>query len=134
MGGFEPAGKGKDRTLSARFLEDLLTGAYKVHRKGVRIKNAIIAKPLDLLRARIPHAVDLVDCRFQDRVDCHDAVFEKLLIMSGSHFDQEADFNTLKVGEKVGGPARFDDAVFKGPVDFIAADIRGQFNAGGAQL
>src|SRR5215813_5082406 len=45
------------RTLSAHFLEELLTGALsgmKLHRHGVRIIGATIDQPIDLENAQIP--------------------------------------------------------------------------------
>ncbi len=47
-----------DRRLRARFLEELLTGelqGVKVHRRGVRISNAVIDEPLDLENAEGGH-------------------------------------------------------------------------------
>ena len=48
-----------DRRLRARFLEELLTGelqGVKIHRQGMKIRNAVIEEPLDLEDAE-------VDCR-----------------------------------------------------------------------
>jgi uncharacterized protein YjbI with pentapeptide repeats len=122
--------KDEDRTLSACFLEELLTGAYKVHRKGVMITNAVIAEPLDLELAHVPHTVWLYHCRFQDVLNCRDAVFEQHLNISVSHFEKKADFQRLKV--KLNFFCR--DAIFQGPVDFTAGNIDGQFSASGAQF
>jgi hypothetical protein len=125
--------KEENRRLSARFLEDLLTGGFKglgVHRHGIRVKNAVIAEPLDLKLAQIPKAVWLLGCQFKQKVSFQDAVFENLLIISKSHFDQEANFHRARV--------RIDffcrDAVFNGQVDFGGADIGGQFMADGARF
>jgi hypothetical protein len=120
----------KTAGLSARFLEDLLTGAYKVHRKGVRIEHAVIDDPLDLDLAQIPHDVRLIDCRFKKKVSCRDAVFEKNLYINDSSFDQGADFNSVKVKLSLS----CHGAVFNGPVVFIGANIGRQFNADGAKL
>jgi hypothetical protein len=122
--------KEDDRHLSARFLEDLLTGPYKVHRKGVMISNAMITDPLELKRSFIPHNVELVNCQFQKEVVCRDAVFEKHLVISSSHFEKAADFQRLKV--KLSFFCR--DAIFQGPVDFMGAKIEGQFSAERAQF
>jgi uncharacterized protein YjbI with pentapeptide repeats len=140
-----------DRTLSARFLKDLLTGAYQVHWNWVRIKNAVINEPLDLERARIPYAVELTFCQFRRKVICWDAEFDQSLNLNGSHFGQGADFSLLSVGQfiatgarfdgktefsclEVGQDAFFDKATFTGPVDFSSARIRGQFSADGARF
>jgi hypothetical protein len=118
------------RTLSSRFLADLLTGTYKVQWQGIRIYNAIINDKLDLNHAHITIPIALVNCHFQGPVYGRNAFFEKRLNLDGSHFTQEVDFGGLKVRQS----AILKKAVFSGPVEFEFADIGGQLNARGAEF
>jgi hypothetical protein len=122
--------KDEARTLSARFLEDLLTGMYKIHRKGVRIGYAVINEPLDLELLHIQPYVTLFNCRFQKNVTCRDTVFETHFNISSSHFEKEADFHRLKT--KINFFCR--NATFQDRVDLVAADIGGQLSASGARF
>jgi len=122
--------KDEDRTLSACFLEALLTGAYKVHRNGVMITNAIIPEPLDLKLAEISYVIAFQSCRFTGDVSIRDAVFAKHFLISGSHFEKAADFQRLKVKLSF----FCSDTIFQGPVNFTAANIEGQFIASGAKF
>jgi hypothetical protein len=124
--------KEDDRKLSARFLEDLLTGELKVkvHRKGIWIFNAVITEPLDLGFAHIPHSTYLFYCLFKEKVSCLDAVFEKHFMNIDSKLEKEGIFHQIKV------KSNFFCRVtsFQGPVNFVAADIGGQFSADGAKF
>jgi uncharacterized protein YjbI with pentapeptide repeats len=122
--------KEKVHRLSARFLEDLLTGAYKVHRKGIRIAHAVIDDPLDLELSQIPYEVRLIYCRFKKDITFKDTIFEKNLVISVSHFDQGVNFQSVKVKNNL----FCQGAVFNGSVNFDGADIIGQFESGMAKF
>jgi uncharacterized protein YjbI with pentapeptide repeats len=121
------------RNLSARFLEDLLTGALsgvKPDRHGVRISNATIDEPIDLKNAQISCEIWLHHCQFMSGVTFGRASFTGAVSFRDSTFKARADFN----GMKVGGSAFFQRAVFEGQVDFAGADFASQFAAEGAQF
>jgi len=148
----------KDRALSARFLEDLMTDSLEgvhVHRKGVRIKHAVLTQPLDLEGAEIPHETRLENCRFDETITLENSRFRKNLVLRESSFrkginlgradiagflsvdeakftneDHEANFNSMKVGSS----AFLRKVAFAGPVNFGHANIVGVFLADGAKF
>ncbi len=122
--------KKENRQLSGRFLEDLLTGSYKVHRKGVMIENAVIIEPLDLEDAQVLHNVTFYNCIFENKLIFQDTVFAKNLGIINSHFDEEGNFHRVKVKKNL----FCNNSTFQGPVDFGGADIGGQFIADGVQF
>lgn len=125
--------KEEDRKLSARFLEDLLTGTLpgvKLHRHGVEIIWAIIDEPIDLLNAQIPCDVRLDHCQFSAGGTFGSAKFAGRVLFNNSTFNKETNFFRVKVGED----AIFDHATFEGPVNFFGADIAGGFVATGAKV
>jgi hypothetical protein len=122
----------KDRKLSARFLENLLTSALpdlKLHRHGVRIVGAIIDEPLDFENAQIPCEVWLEHCQFNASTNFNGATFAGTISFENSAFKADAGFNSIKAGRAV-----FNGAVFEGPVDFVAAEITTVFEAQGAKF
>ena len=119
-----------DRVLSADFIVDLLAGALedvKVHYRGVRIANGVVAERLDLELAEISHETRLTGFRFDGDVDLGKSAFLKGLSFEGSSFGS-ANFTDMLVG----GLANFDRTTFSGRVDFIGADIGGSLLARGA--
>src|ERR1043166_3657176 len=119
------------RKLSAKFVEDLLTGAVsgvKLHREGVKILWATIDQPVDLENAQILCAVWLMHCQFLSSVTCRRATFKGVALFSDSTFKTEANFN----GAKVGDVAFFRGAVFEGPVNFSLAQFGSNLEADGA--
>jgi uncharacterized protein YjbI with pentapeptide repeats len=120
--------KEEDRQLSARFLENLLTGGlegFQAHRRGVRIYHAVMAEAMDLEDGVVPLSVDLEGAIFLQQVNLRDADFKKHLSFNGARFSQGADLHRVKVG----GALFLDGAIFQGTVDFFGADIGGQFSA-----
>jgi hypothetical protein len=120
------------RKLSAHFLEELLTGArpgIKLHRHGVRIIGATIDEPVDLENAQIPCEVWLEHCQFNASANFNGASSEGTISFENSTFKTDAGFNSMKVGRAV-----FNDTVFEGPVDFVSANIAGNFEANGARF
>lgn len=118
----------EDRRLRARFLEELLTGALpgpRVHRRGVKIRQAVIEEPLDLENAEVAIAVWLDDCIFKELFSIIDACFKHHLSLEDSHFLKQADFQRLNLA----GGIFCRNTVFAGPVNFVGADIKGQFVA-----
>ena len=121
-----------DRRLRARFLEELLTGimqGVKIHRRGVRVVNAVIDEPLDLENAKVVISVELNDCIFQESVNFRDALL-KYLDIRDSHFFKAADFHRIKVER--GFFCR--KAMFNSSVNLGSASIGGQFAADKAKF
>jgi hypothetical protein len=118
--------KEENRRLAARFVEDLLIGAFETrrHRRGIRIKNAIIREPLDLKSADVSCEVELEDCEFREDVNFQDSLFEKNLRLDGCLFAEEAHFLKMTVKKS----AYFEEAIFKGPVNFNGINIDGSIN------
>lgn len=116
------------RVLRARFLEELLTGdlpGVKVHRRGVKIRNAVLEEHLDLEDAQVENNVWLEAFIFKKPVILRDSSFKKNLTIHGSQFFEVADFHRMLVMV-----AFFcQEAVFQGSVDFSHAVIQGQFLA-----
>lgn len=119
--------KPADRELSASFLEQLLldhSPTEKKRRRGVNIKYAVFTDEIDLKGAKVTYPITLENCRFDNRVNFTDSVFEKPISLSGSSF-KAVDFINMKVA----GSVFFVKAVFTGPVNFTLADIAGGFAA-----
>jgi len=73
--------------LSISFLEKLLTNTFKgiaMHRRGVRIRNAVFVEALDLESAEISHEVWLERCRFEDEVNFSRMVFQKAYFLTAA--------------------------------------------------
>ena len=120
----------KDRKLSAKFVQDLLTGTgtllgVKLHRNGVRIIGAIIEEPIDMSNAQIPWEVWLNDCQFSSAAIFVRANFAGTVSFEDSTFKADANFYGMKVGQL----AVFNNAIFERWVDFGSADIAGHFKA-----
>ena len=118
----------KDRKLSAKFVQDLLTGNLsdvKLHRNGVRIFGAVIEERIDMRAAQIPLEVSLNECQFSNVAIFERANFQGTVSFNHSTFLADANFN----GAKVGQPADFSNVVFAGRVDFGSADIASHFYA-----
>jgi uncharacterized protein YjbI with pentapeptide repeats len=118
----------KDRKLSAKFVQDLLTAnltGVELHRNGVRITGAIINESIDMSKAQIPWEVWLNGCQFRGDANFERANFAGAISFVGSRFKGNANFNGMKV-EQI---ANFNNAVFKKKVDFDSADIAGHFYA-----
>jgi uncharacterized protein YjbI with pentapeptide repeats len=123
----------KDRKLSAKFVQDMLTGnltGVEPHRNGVRIIGAVIVERIDMSNGQIPREVWLNHCQFSGAANFERANFAGIVSFLDSTFEADANFNGMKVGQS----ALFDKAVFKGWVDFGSADIAGHFYAIEAQF
>src|SRR6267154_4701370 len=121
----------KNRKLSVRFLEELLTGALpgtKIRRTGVRIQRAVIDEPLDLTNARIPCEVQLDLCLFKSDVTFRLATFAEAVSFDQRTFRAAADFNSAKVASY----AAFRGATFEGPASFAGAEIGANLNISNA--
>jgi hypothetical protein len=122
----------EDRRLRARFLEELLTGELKVvrvHRRGVRIKNAVVEELMDLQNAQVGDSVELDTCIFKESVSFRDAILE-YLDLSCSHFLKAADFHRINVGSTF----FCRNTIFEGMVNIASASIDGQLAAEGAKF
>jgi uncharacterized protein YjbI with pentapeptide repeats len=123
----------ENRRLRARFLEELLTGdlpGVRMHRRGVRISQAVIQEPLDLENVEVPLDVGLEASIFKESFSIGDACFNHNLSLSSSHFLKRANFHRLNLA----GGMFCRNTVFAGPVDFAGAEINGQFGAKGAKF
>ena len=121
-----------ERKLGAHFIENLLTAALsgvKLHRHGVRIIGANINEPIDLENAQIPCELWLEHCQFNANASFTGASSEGTISFENSTFKADASFNSMKAGRAV-----FNDAVFEGPVDFVAANITSNFEVQGAKF
>jgi uncharacterized protein YjbI with pentapeptide repeats len=121
------------RRIRAAFLEALLTNALpgvKIHRSGIYLVNAVIAGPLNLAFAEVPHAVFLVGCRFEAPADFSGATFKKSLSCKQVHFVGPVNFYRLKVAVD----AFFGGTVFQNQVNFGGADIGGSLTFTGAKF
>jgi fructose/tagatose bisphosphate aldolase len=96
----------------------------------VRIIGAIIDEPIDLENAQIRCEVWLDHCQFNENVTFARANFAGGLLFDGSRFKEEANFNGMKVGDKIS----FRQAIFEGPVGFVGGDIASNFEAVGAKF
>jgi hypothetical protein len=124
---------GKLLFIRAQFLETLLTGGFpgfKIHRHGVRITNAIVTGQLDLIEAEVEHSFWLADSILLGEANLRDSWFKQNLVLSGVDFEKKIDFERAKIGKDLFLKA----AQFHGPVDFMGADIKGIFDATGAQF
>ena len=90
---------------------------------------AIIDKLIDLENALIPSEVWLEHCQFNASANFNGMKSEGTVSFENSAFKADAGFNSMKVGRAV-----FNDVVFEGPVDFVSADITGNFEANGARF
>jgi hypothetical protein len=123
----------ENRRLRGRFLEELLSGGFagfKVHRRGIRLAHGVVAENLDLENAEIDQIVRLFNCLFKERANFRDARFQRHLFLNECQFSKQGIFHRIKV--EINLFCR--NAVFQGRVDFVGADIGGQFNALGAQF
>ncbi|NJD63474.1 MAG: hypothetical protein FIA93_12235 [Deltaproteobacteria bacterium] len=121
------------RRLRGRFLEALLTGEFRglhAHRAGIYISQAVFTDAVSLEFAAVPDAVFLTDCRFQGPFNGANSHFRTVLAMRRTVFEQAANFHRLKVD----ADASFAETVFRGPADFGAAMLGGQFNLAGARF
>lgn len=123
----------ENRSLRARFLVELLSGELMgvvVHRRGIRIGNAVVSDPLDLQDAEVSLKVGLKGFIFQGPVTCQDACFKKHLNLSGSKFSGIVDCQRLRVE----GSLFTEGTTFEGPVDLSGGQIRGLLGAGKAKF
>lgn len=117
----------KERVISSLFLENILTNSLKemkVSNQGIMIFHALIYDSINLENLVIPYEVYLNYCRFENNVNFSNSHFQKGLSFEGCSF-KDANFNGLKMEKFV----ILSKAVFAGSVDFMYADIAGQFIA-----
>ena len=125
-----------DRLLiRPRFLELLLIKGsgfpgFKIHPHGVTIANAFIKDPLDFEGAEVEHSFWLAHSILQGKASFRGSWFKKDLVLIEAMFQAEADFGRVKVGENL----FLREAHYYGPVNFVSADIKGIFDAAGAQF
>lgn len=121
----------RPRHLRAIFLEKLLTDGFaekydfKVHRKGILIKSAIIADPVDLEDADINSNVALDSCIFKKIANFRDCCFNKHLSFNKAQFIESANFRRLKVMYNLS----CEGSLFCKQVEFAYAEIKRHFIA-----
>jgi hypothetical protein len=116
------------RVISYDFLDRLLTNpgrTISIHRRGVRLENAIFNDPIDFEHAEIPYEVVLKKCSFRDDVSFSKSHFLKSVDFNRSEFFKKADFSYIKVDGNVG----MYNGKLRGAVDFLWAEILGIVDA-----
>lgn len=114
----------EQRKLSARFIEDALTGSlpgFTPHRRGMRISGAIIDDAIDLSNAQVSCALALAHCEFRRGVDLHRANFSAVVLFDGSVFKEGLNCNSMKCGQD----AFFRNVVIEKRINFRWATITG---------
>lgn len=118
----------KGQVLRAGFLQDILVNRdVKVHRRGVRITDAIFVERIDLENAEILHEIRLERCHFEKGVNLSNSLFHKTLSFKGSTFTTRANFRRMEVRQDV----VFTDATFDHELDFQRGNIAGGFEGSG---
>jgi len=113
--------------LRGEFLEKLLTDefpGYRMHRRGVDIRNAVVEDMLDLASAKVAHKVILKYCIFQGDVNLQDSHFRESLQILNSHFSKEAYGIRMTVDKF----AYFNNTAFQDLVNFGHAVMRKEFS------
>ncbi|MBN2311421.1 MAG: hypothetical protein JXR94_20760 [Candidatus Hydrogenedentes bacterium] len=119
------------RVLRPAFLEWLLTDAEApVHRRGIRIHHAIIAEPLDLENAVVPHYVELERCRFEKAVSLESGQCESVLRFNHSVFRRRITCEGLHARRQL----LCADVVFEKGASFVQMQVGGQLNCTGAHF
>lgn len=136
-----------ERTLHAKFFEDLLTGKFVIHWRGVQIRHAVFNEPIDLSAADVSHEIGLTSCTFQKAVNLGSVRFAKTLSIEHSKFYGALDLSHTNIGRaldlvedefyrdvifasmEVADDAYLSRAIFHGQVNFTGADIKKEFDA-----
>lgn len=114
-----------DRQLSSAFLDALLTGEFKLHRRGVHISHAIIGEPIELDNAEITTHLLLHRFIFKEKVSFRDARCRGHFGISSSQFYQDVDFVRLYSERTI----FLSESSFNESLNFSGSDIGGQFIA-----
>jgi hypothetical protein len=123
----------EQRHISARFLEDALTGSlpgFRLHRRGIRIVGAIIDDSIDLSNAQVACPLALARCEFRREVILRRANFSAAIAFDGSTFKDNLNCNSMKNGQDV----FLRNAIFEKGVSFVLANITGGLVLRGAQF
>ena len=110
-----------DLNLSASFLEKLLTNSLpNVNiQNEVYIKNAVVTEHLNIQRAKIPYAIFLLNCSFDD-VDFKHAKFSGQVKFNNTTFrNAHFDYTTFS------GDSYFAEVTFSGNADYPYAKFFG---------
>ena len=120
---------GKERTVSAAVLRDLLVGErWQVHAKGVRLRGVRISGLLDLEGATLRCPLSLDRCYFDEAV-CLDHVTASRVVLTGC---QLAGLTASMIRA---GQVDFSRSTLRtGPLWLMGADITGDLICSGAQL
>jgi hypothetical protein len=114
--------------IRAKFLEILLTDGFpnfRIHRKGVRIVNAIIEERLDFEDAEIDYPFWLNYSTLKEGANLKNSRFQKILFLKGNKLIKAADFMGIKVGNNL----YLSETTFVEQVNFFGAEIGGHFVA-----
>ncbi|MEX0288114.1 MAG: hypothetical protein AB3N14_03315 [Flavobacteriaceae bacterium] len=79
-----------DRTISAKFLSEILTDqqlSAKAYKKGVRIIGAYFKETLDLKYTKLDYQLWLDDCRFMESLNLDLMKIDDWFSLEGSHFE-----------------------------------------------
>jgi len=120
---------GKERTVSAAVLRDLLVGErWQVHAKGVRLRGVRISGLLDLEGATLRCPLSLDRCYFDEAV-CLDHVTASRVVLTGCQL-AGLTARMLRAGQ-----VDFSRSTLRtGPLWLMGADITGDLICSGAQL
>jgi hypothetical protein len=121
------------RHMRASFLEELLTNNinnFIPHRRGIRIGNAIITRPIDLENSEIIFDIALLDCHFNASLNFRDTIFRKNLTLNCSNFLENVTFHRIKIK----GGLLLRDTNFLMAFDAAYANIEGNFEISRAEF
>jgi hypothetical protein len=130
--GSRPHEPKEDRVIRAHFLRFLLLGGdedCRPHEKGIRLRGAWIAGPLDLEACRILRDIGLNNCHFDTAPNLNSAVIERLFLdgssLPGLSAERvEARGGLYLRGAEVDGEVRLISATFGGNVECDGASFR----------
>jgi uncharacterized protein YjbI with pentapeptide repeats len=122
------------RTLSARFLQDLLTRSpwrEAVPFAGIQIKGARIVGELDLENAKLIRSISILASRIEDKINLVHARTESLIWLEGSLMNGLFDASSLHSESDLW---LLKGSVFKGDVNLYGAKIDGGVKLTGARF
>jgi len=132
--------KGESRTLSGKFLKELLTNPPRSasgRSYGVRINGALIqdSKPIDLHDQTVQCSVTLTRCRFDAEINFDQCSFERGLNFERCEFNRPVDFQHARIAYDfscLGSIFNAEPSDHEPEAEFIGANVGGNFLITGA--